>query len=61
MKSLLVPESSEIDEASEELYGISKQPAQTCPLIDGVLMKVKNVWIECTDMKDQKMLRNCVI
>ncbi len=32
----LIFESSIIDEASEELYGIRPQPPDTCPLINGI-------------------------
>ena len=42
LKSLL-SENSQIEEASEELYGIRKQPADTCPLINELQLEAKSI------------------
>jgi hypothetical protein len=39
----LIFESSTIDEASEELYGVRPQPADTCPLIDAIKKEAKDI------------------
>ena len=39
----LITENSQIDEASEELYGIRNQPVDTCPLINELQAEAKNI------------------
>ena len=44
LKSLLSEDiTSQIDEASEELYGIRNQPVDTCPLINELQAEAKNI------------------
>jgi hypothetical protein len=45
LKPLIVPrQSPSIDEASEELYDIRKQPQDTCPLIDNIQSEAKQLF-----------------
>lgn len=43
LKSLIAPTTASIDEASEELYGISPQPLDTCPVINEVQNEAKKL------------------
>ncbi len=43
LKSLIENIETEIDEASEDLYGIRKQPADTCPLINAIQGEAKKL------------------